>query len=76
MEVQVDLGEKLMEIIVEKVIYLNERYRDNEEREDLEITLGNERPRSQEKDGKDGQIIVEKVIEVEVEKIVEKIIEV
>lgn len=76
MEVQVDLGEKLMEIIVEKVIYLNERYRDNEEREDLEITLGNERPRNQKNDGKDGQIIVEKVIEVEVEKIVEKIVEV
>lgn len=74
MEVQVDLGEKPMEIIVEKVIYLNERYRDNEERDDLEITLGKERPRSQENDGKDGQIIVEKIIEVEVEKIVEKIV--
>ena len=34
MEVQVDLGDKPMEIIVEKVIYLNERYRNHEERDD------------------------------------------
>lgn len=74
MEVQVNFREKPIEIIVEKVVYLNERYRNKEVRDDLEITLGNERPTNQEKNKEDGQIIVEKVIEVEVEKIIEKIV--
>lgn len=65
-----------MEIIVEKVIYLNERYRNHDDRDDSVVTLGKERLKSEEKDTKEGRIIVEKIIEVEVENIVERIVEV